>query len=353
VAHTFKGGSRGVIDLGALPGLNSSHPNAINDVGSVAGQSQNGKFDPILHVPEYVAVAWVKGKIERLPALDGTLSFALELSQKNSFIGFATNKIPYTTSVWGNLGTEQRAVLWLPGKKVKDLGTLGGPSAAAYYVNSQNIVVGQSLTNNKVNVATGIPTSAPFLWKKGHRMQNLGTLGGRNGSALFIDDRGHVAGQSDLKGDKASHAFAWTAATGMKDLGTLGGNNSSAIWMNDYGDVAGYADLPGSTTHHATLWRNGKVIDLGVFKGKTCSRAVGINSKDQVVGESNVCGNDSTRVPLLWQNGHMTDLNTLISPPASGLRLMEGLSINDRGDIAVEGRLPNGHEHIVILVPRK
>jgi hypothetical protein len=31
----------------------------------------------------------------------------------------------------------------------------------------------------------------------------------------------------------------------MKDLGTLGGDNSEAIWINESGDIAGSADLPG------------------------------------------------------------------------------------------------------------
>ena len=158
---------------------------------------------------------------------------------------------------------------------------------------------------------------------------------------------------SNLKGDQVSHPFLWSPSTGIKDLGTLGGATGYASWMNSAGHVVGTADLPGSQVHHAFLWRNGHMIDLGVATGLPCSHAYGINSKDQIVGASGVCGGpEYLHAAFLWEKGQMMDLNSLISPPASGLHVADGNAINDRGDIAGDGFLPDGDEHLVLLVPK-
>jgi uncharacterized membrane protein len=89
------------------------------------------------------------------------------------------------------------------------------------------------------------------------------------------------------------HAFFWEEGV-IKDLGTLGGNNSEAIWLNEAGDVVCSADLAGPTgkqTHDAVLWRDGKIHDLGTVPGDPCSRGRGLNSRGEVVGGSSDCTN--------------------------------------------------------------
>jgi hypothetical protein len=68
------------------------------------------------------------------------------------------------------------------------------------------------------------------------------------------------------------------------------------------------------------------------------------------VGEStHVCGGHDS-VAFLWENGGpMIDLNSFV-PPGSGIVLNDAAFINDRGEIAVDGRL-NGDHHAFILVP--
>jgi probable HAF family extracellular repeat protein len=140
----------------------------------------------------------------------------------------------------------------------------------------------------------------------------------------------------------------------MTDLGTLGGDNSEAIWINDAGDVAGSADLPGSQTHDAVLWRKGKIHDLGTVAGDPCSRGLAINARGQVVGGTSDCSNFLHA--FLWEaGGPMLDLNTVI-PPSSGLQLLEAININDRGEILAisvpVGAIPNTDlGRLVLLIP--
>jgi probable HAF family extracellular repeat protein len=142
----------------------------------------------------------------------------------------------------------------------------------------------------------------------------------------------------------------------MKDLGTLGGDNSEAIWINNAGEIAGSADLPGINLHDAVVWKDGHIIDLGTIGTDACSRGRGINSRGQVVGGSSDCANFLHA--FVWNgSGPMLDLNTLIAP-GSGVQLTNAININDRGEILAKsdpvGVTPIDDEdfgHLVLLIP--
>src|SRR6516165_2725774 len=114
----------------------------------------------------------------------------------------------------------------------------------------------------------------------------------------------------------------------------------------------GRADLPGSQVHHAFLWQNGKMIDLGFSPNWPCSTAIDVNSRGQIIIDTGLCGVGGGP-GLLWENGHLYDLNKLI-PSNTGIVIggTGGPSfINDRGEIAATGVLSNGDEHAVLLIP--
>src|SRR5260221_1798756 len=290
ISHAFvwRGGS--LKDLGTLPGGDYSFAAAINQLGQIAGTSENSQIDPASGNPEFHAVLWENDKILDLGTLGGTASFAATLNNRGQVIGEALNDVPDPLSILG-IGngttlTQTRAFLWQNGK-MNDLGTLGGPDSWAMYVNDRGQVAGTSYTSDAVDPNTLTPQSDPFLWENG-KMKDLGNLGGTNGflGPQFIqafNNRGQVVGLMALPGDQLFHAFLWDGEK-LSDLGNiLGGDFALATGINDAGEVVGWVWFPGGAVKHAFLWRDGVMTDLGTVPGDPCSFASNLNSRSQVV----------------------------------------------------------------------
>jgi probable HAF family extracellular repeat protein len=363
VFHAFEWEDGVVTDLGALAGTNNcSVPGGINAKGDIVGTSENGEIDPLIGINESRPVRWKDGQISELGSFGGYQGFASSINNHGLIVGASLNTTPDPFSIAGALfstsnETQTRAFVWQEGV-MRDLGTLGGPDAVATLVNEHGQIAGMSYTNSIPSPGCpGFLTSDPFLWDKG-KMKDLGTLGGTCGIPLAMNGRGQVVGVSNVGGDSSGHPFLWPGTDGtMQDLGTLGGTYGTANAINEAGEVVGYASNAGDQAEFAFLWRKGALTNLGSLNGDPCSTANAINSRGQVVGISTAtCDYSTGRRAYLWENGSMVDLNTLI-PPNSGVQLTLGETINDRGEIAVNGT-PSGCDinveacgHAVLLIP--
>lgn len=72
-------------------------------------------------------------------------------------------------------------------------------------------------------------------------------------------------------------------------LPSLGGTESRGNSINERGWVAGYSNLPGDANRHATLWRNGTILDLGTLGNPSGNSSVpldGMNNSGTIVGIS-------------------------------------------------------------------
>jgi len=251
-----------------------------------------------------------------------------------------------------------RAMLYTPGVRVQDLGTLGGTRSEAYALNEQGQVVGYSTT------ATGARHA--FLWTPGVGMRDLGVLAEGLGSvARGINDRGDVVGQSTLPipaipRNPETHAFLWTPAGGLQDLGALGSGLTSSVAydINNAGQVVGRsysADRiippdPGSDPEYfsrAFLWAPGQGMkDLGAL-ASGYAVAYAINDAGLVVGKSWVSTVLSEEFgysgrPVLWEPGQgIRDLGGLRDGPHNSA----AYGINEAGQVVGTsdlGRFPDG-----------
>jgi probable HAF family extracellular repeat protein len=357
IAHGVSSEKGVFVDLGTLPGGSNSCTQWINSLGWVVGGSENGEFDPLTGYPQVRAVLWKHGKIHDLGTLGGNESVAFAINDAGDVVGFASNKIPDSLNVdmFAFGATQTHAFLWKDGA-MHDLGTLGGPDSIAFNVNERGQIAGNTFTSFTGNSVSPIPNAVPFLWENG-KMINLGGFGGTYGAENDLNNRGQVVGFSFIAGDMGFHPFLWSQGK-LFDLGTFGGTDGEAIGLNDAGDVVGYAEFPipcpgcdsfGEEVFHAALWKYGRMIDIGPVEGDRCSAADSINSRGQVVGGSGICFGSVNA--FLWEeSGPAVDLNALV-PTGSPLHLVEAISINDRGEIAGNGVLPNGDIHTFLLIP--
>jgi probable HAF family extracellular repeat protein len=245
--------------------------------------------------------------------------------------------------------------LWRDGH-MSALPTLGGNNGEAGAINNRGEVVGfaedgavdstcpAGKTNNRIQL--------PVLWERGEA-HALPTVGGDvDGFALAINDRGQAVGDTGSCAG-ATHAVLWEDGT-PSPLPSLG-SWAVAQCLNERGQIAGYAGNPGAA-FSAVLWRNGAdgaVTNLGILPGDSASFATGINSKGQVVGSDfDPHGNWSNG--FIWQDGVMTNLNKLISAD-SNLYIIAASNINDRGQISGMARVQAGPHagnlHAFLLIP--
>jgi probable HAF family extracellular repeat protein len=264
-------------------------------------------------------------------------------------------------------GGSQHATLWYKTLKI-DLGTLAGAyspklNSAAFTANDFGQVVGASEVSaqdkdseNFCAFGTGLKC-LPFLWEEG-AMKALPLLGGRNGEAIAINDRGLAVGVAEeAKVDKSCQApqtndfeaVVWGPRPGdVRELRPLPGDTVGiGLWVNEKGQVAGTSGSCGNSVlppiaigPHAVLWENGSVTDLGNL-GESCitpcmsptlgrlgNVALYINNKSQVFGTSVLAGG-ATQHAFLWtRETGMKDLGTLKGDYAS-----VALGANDKGEV--------------------
>ncbi len=314
VSHAFLWRYGRVTDLGALPGNNggnSSYAFAINNSGLVVGISENGATDPDTGFPSTSPVAWLNGHIFNLGGFGGTQGAAWMANNRGQIVGLSSNTTPdpYAFSPWFPSTTQGRAFVWERGR-MRDIGTLGGPDAAATLLSDSGLVVGQSYTSFTPNPDTGSPTADPFLWN-GMRMIDLGNLGGTEGGwPAWVNNQGQVVGYSFLPGNDSVHAFLWDRGR-ITDLGSLpGGCCSGAYWINEAGIITGFATPPGEYGT-AVLWNHGMTTILGRLPGYDFAQGNSINNAQQIAGYCIRASDYSSRA-FLWEKGDMLDLNDLV-----------------------------------------
>jgi probable HAF family extracellular repeat protein len=233
--------------------------------------------------------------------------------------------------------------------------TLGGNNSTGFGVNDLGDLAGSA--ENTIQEPTCVGTGQvlqykPVIWRQG-RIHELPTLGNDPVGVVYaINDLGEAIGQTGpCLGETfggSDHAVLWRNGKAI-DLGNLGGTaNNTPQDLNILGQVVGYSNISGDATFHAFLWQRGKIQDLGTLPGDVHSVAEGINIWGEVVGRSSDA--DFNGRGWIWQNGVITDLNTLI-PANSPLYILEGTSNNDLGQIVGIGMTSSGDQHAFLATP--
>lgn len=309
-----------LLDLGTLGGPNSSVAWPVkNNIGLIAGIAQTDTPDPLgenwscaaffpgatATGPTCLGFVWQAGVMSALPTLGGNNGFATGANNHGQVVGWAENTVHDPTCVPPQV-LQFRAVIWASeGNQIRELPPLPGDTS---------------------------------------------------GAATAINDKGQVVGISGICDQAvgrftAAHAVLWENG-GVTDIGNLGSDAwNTPMAINQQGDIVGFAGQPGDDPDnpqlHAFLWtRQDRIQDLGALPGDVYSEAHGINERRQVVGIS--CDAAGSCRAFLWQNGVMTDLNTLVAPGYTDV-LTTAQDINDLGEITGRAFDPDTGERPAFL----
>jgi probable HAF family extracellular repeat protein len=242
--------------------------------------------------------------------------------------------------------------LWRDGQ-MSALPTVGGNNGQASAINNRGEAVGFAETADADPTCPPSPAEVPVLWDKGqaHALPLVGT--DPDGFAFGINDRGEAVGYSG-NCFFATHAVVWKNNTAVV-LQDLGGTKSNVAYViNNLGQIAGKVRSADGTTYVAALWQpDGTLTNLGILPGDFAAFATGINDRGQVVG-NNFDSNFNWSHGFFWQNDVMTDLNELI-PEDSGLFIISASNINERGQISGMATVQTGPHagdiHAFLLTP--
>jgi probable HAF family extracellular repeat protein len=233
------------------------------------------------------------------------------------------------------------------------LPTLGGNNGQASAINNRGQIVGfaengtvdSSCPANKTNNRTQLPV----LWENG-KAKALPTGNDPGGNALWINDKGQIVGFTGPCG-ATNHAVVWD----NDNVNTLpdNGTGAEAFGNNDRGQIVGFVGSPDGGIPNGALWQNDTLTNLGILPGDFGGIASGINDKGQVVG-SNFDSHFNWAHAFIWQNNVMTDLNALF-PANSNLFAVMANKINERGQISgmaiVRSGPDEGNIHAFIATP--
>jgi len=326
-----------VQNLGSLGGTGCCFVITVNSRGWVDGTSNvagDKSFHPFL---------WMDGHMQDLGTLGGPNASVGGMNDIGDVpVGGAdTTTADPLGEDWCGFGTHLicRSYIWHNGKRTL-VPTLGGNNGDVSTITNAGLVLG--FGEIPVRDSTCIPPQVlgfdAFLWKPDqNEIRMLPPLPGDTVTAAFaLNQQDDVAGTSGicgggLVGTSALHAVIWRngSPTYLGGLGGSYGNLANSI--NNQRQVVGQSDLIGDTTFHAFLWTEDHGLrDLGTLPGDSASTANSINDHGQVAIQS--CDANFNCRAAIWQDGVMTDLNTLI-PADSPLFLLFANSINSRGQI--------------------
>jgi probable HAF family extracellular repeat protein len=348
-----------VTDLGTLPSGHFSQATLNNSSGLITGASSVA--DGSQH-----AVIWAGGQILDIsdPGLGGPNSYALGITPGGRAAGVAESSVidPNNENFCAYFtGFECLPFAWQAGKMIP-LPLLGGNNGQGGPVNNRGEVVGVAETGTVDPDCPGTIAAngtgpqvlhfLPVVWEPGTNQARPLSLppGDTVGEATWLNNSGQAVGTTGTCNNTypppflaGPHAVLWDKDGSVHDLGNLGGTANPAIAgvgnvafaINDAGQVTGLSALPGSQVVHAFLWsrQTGVIQDLGTYPGDVNSGGLAINRTGDVVGGSldgpPPLGNARA---VIWHNGQITDLNSVVSADTS-MYLLTAFGINDAGQI--------------------
>ena len=348
-------GALGNDNLGCAMSINNEGWTVIQDASMVPGQQDNAG-GTILKARDAIGINGFQIDLGTLGGPNSWMNWG-EINDFGQIVGYSETAVPDPNGEdVCTFGTHLtcRPFLW-QFFHMSALPTLGGNNGQASAINNRGQIVGfaedgtvdSSCPANKTNNRTQLPV----LWENGKaKAKALPTGNDPGGNALWINDKGQIVGFTGPCG-ATNHAVVWD----NDNVNTLpdNGTGAEAFGNNNRGQIVGFVGSPDGGIPNGALWQNDTLTTLGILPGDFGGIASGINDKGQVVG-SNFDSHGNWAHAFIWQNNVMTDLNALF-PANSNLFAVMANKINERGQISgmaiVRSGPDMGNIHAFIATP--
>ena len=225
---------------------------------------------------------------------------AMELAFGRESHGHSINNFGDTVG-WGyDIDWSQHALVWRgAGASVEDIGSL-----SPGFTEPRDVADGPVIVGFGQRLPISRPLRRAFLWVPGRRMRDLGTLGGDSSEAWGVsvgrwpdptEETIYVVGHSEIvPGDMRTRAFVWHRGV-MTELPTVKGCDFfEAHAINRNGDIVGLCRTSSGGPGRALLWSAGAVTVLNDLlppgSGWDLRGAFDINERGEIVGSGTFGG---------------------------------------------------------------
>jgi probable HAF family extracellular repeat protein len=318
----------------SLPaGASSFSASGLNNSGQVVGEADFPNY-------EWQAYLWqTNGQTVQLPLLLGAQvrrASAGSITGSGSLIAGSSVLYPNTNSAVSYDG--QRATFWEntpTGFQARDWNDLMPPELGIHLIISrvssdgQYVVFWASTANPPTTIAQVVYDASGSVTG----INVLDVIENSDPQAINHDGAGVVRVLGATTGGSSDY-FLWKKTAGGEISLRQAPDGVGAGAVNKLGQVAGSYTFKALLWEETALWDLGLATDLGSLGGSSTSPR-DINDEGVIVGAATLAGKTAPQRAFIYNNGPMTDLNTLA--PVGNLVLQGANRINNSGQILAWG----------------